>query len=326
MYSVKKYVFSAVFIVTCITAVTPTVSGMLLCCCTEENRDDHTQFIMQETTYDSPPNITRMNIEPTPEVDDNPPPYSDVAQNIVIAEEQPQQQTPITPRLQICTENPIVEAKKFFNEIETRYDINQRKKMAVIFDIDYTTLATSSKPYTVITLSQTQCQKYPAIPEMLELYKKTIDLGFQIFFVTSRSMQTILAPDDEYDYLDLTIDNLKEVGYTGYTTIIAMPRDIHQHCFIVKNSNLFAAQWKYSIRQQIHDNYNIEIIATFDDDPIVLDTKLWPYCTGQRFLISRPKAETNSYQNNQFSSPGGPALTSAMQHDGLSWYLDTQYS
>ena len=50
----------------------------------------------------------------------------------------------------------------------------------------------------------------PAVPANLDLYKKLVNLGFKIVFLTGRSET----------YRNITIENLKNVGYTTWEKLI----------------------------------------------------------------------------------------------------------
>ncbi|XP_050285959.1 acid phosphatase 1-like isoform X3 [Quercus robur] len=91
-----------------------------------------------------------------------------------------------------------------------------------VFDIDETTL--SNLPYYAqpevafgaVAYNSTAFNEWeakgiaPAVPANLDLYKKLVNLGFKIVFLTGRSET----------YRNITIENLKNVGYTTWEKLI----------------------------------------------------------------------------------------------------------
>jgi len=113
--------------------------------------------------------------------------------------------------------------------IESRYPgkVSRESRLAAVFDIDETALSN----WDVIAFCgfcsyPTQLQLYkdnlfsmahdPAITPVLELFNFARDKGFAVFFVTGR-------PKSQRD---MTIANLHEVGYSGWTDPIYMQDDV----------------------------------------------------------------------------------------------------
>jgi predicted secreted acid phosphatase len=97
--------------------------------------------------------------------------------------------------------------------------VTKEDKAAVVFDIDETSLsnwdAMSSCGFCAYSV---QSKLYsnahdPAIVPVLELYNSAKAKGLAVFFVTGR----------QEAQRQLTVDNLKEVGYSGWTDLIMQP-------------------------------------------------------------------------------------------------------
>jgi len=104
--------------------------------------------------------------------------------------------------------------------LETKFPNNyQNEKLAAVFDIDETSLSNWDVmaecgfcAYSVQTKLHPDPHG-PAIAPVLELYNLAKSKGIAVFFVTGR-------PEKQYQ---LTIDNLREAGYDGWTDLIMQP-------------------------------------------------------------------------------------------------------
>jgi predicted secreted acid phosphatase len=107
--------------------------------------------------------------------------------------------------------------------------LDKGAKLAVVFDIDETSLSNWDVMAACgFCLYTTQLQLYkdglfsvahdPAIVPVRELFDFAIERGFAVFFVTGR-------PKSQHD---LTVANLQEAGYSGWTDDIYMQPDVEQ--------------------------------------------------------------------------------------------------
>jgi predicted secreted acid phosphatase len=104
--------------------------------------------------------------------------------------------------------------------LETKYpNKSQNEKIAVVFDIDETTLSNWDVmaecgfcAYSVQTKLHPDPHG-PAIVPVLELYNFAKSRGIALFFITGRSEKQ----------RQLTINNLREVGYDGWIDLIMQP-------------------------------------------------------------------------------------------------------
>jgi predicted secreted acid phosphatase len=103
--------------------------------------------------------------------------------------------------------------------IETRFkDIRKDEKLAAVFDIDETSLSNWAAMQDCGFCSYNIQVKYPidhdpAITPVLELFNYAKERGIALFFVTGR-------PETQRQ---LTVDNLHEVGYSGWTDLYMQP-------------------------------------------------------------------------------------------------------
>jgi predicted secreted acid phosphatase len=107
--------------------------------------------------------------------------------------------------------------------IETEFsDKSQNEKLAVVFDIDETSLSNWDVmaecgfcAYNIQTKLHPDPHG-PAIAPVLELYNFVKSKGIAVFFITGR-------PDKQRE---LTISNLREVGYDGWADLIMQPNPV----------------------------------------------------------------------------------------------------
>lgn len=125
---------------------------------------------------------------------------------------------------------------------------------AIIFDIDDTALSNfefserckqSGEKFTTAFRQYVHEANAPAIPEVLEFYKKIVALDIKVIFLTYRHEK----------YAEYTAANLKSCGYTNY------------HGLILRSdaeTSLSAADYKQACRKRVtQDGY--AIIATIGD-------------------------------------------------------------
>lgn len=104
--------------------------------------------------------------------------------------------------------------------LETKFpDKSRNEKLAAVFDIDETSLSNWDVlaecgfcAYSIQTKLHPDPHG-PAIPPVLELYDFAKSKGIAVFFITGR-------PEKQRE---LTINNLREVGYDGWTDLIMQP-------------------------------------------------------------------------------------------------------
>lgn len=103
------------------------------------------------------------------------------------------------------------------------------KKLAIVFDIDETTLSNYSDmkrmnfggTLAAMTKAQDKAQD-PAIKPVFAFYRFAINHGVSVFFITGRKEANISE----------TVKNLKEVGYTKWNGLILKPNDYNKSSVI----------------------------------------------------------------------------------------------
>lgn len=146
-----------------------------------------------------------------------------------------------------------LDAKKYITQrIKQNNQTNHPQKLAVIFDIDETTLSNYPAMKELNfggTLQQLKnlCKKtLSPIAPALQLYQYLQQNKVAVFFVTGRQKPCQSA----------TITNLKRAGYTNWDGLYFKPSNYHQSSVI---------PYKASIRKLISEEQGYVIIATIGD-------------------------------------------------------------
>ncbi len=145
----------------------------------------------------------------------------------------------------------VAKARKFINFQVKRLQ-NKRHKIAIVLDIDETSLSNYSKMEARDFVADAEAihreilaGDSPAIEPMLSLYKEAQRQGVAIFFVTGRTESEKLA----------TIKNLKEAGYNKWSGLYMRPEKYSLNSIIP-----FKAQARRDIT-----NLGYTIIASIGD-------------------------------------------------------------
>jgi len=126
----------------------------------------------------------------------------------------------------------VVDAARDFLETRVR-EARKDEKLAAVFDIDETSLSNWDTMFDCGFCSyRTQLKLYPnakgsAIIPVLELFKFARSKGVAVFFVTGR-------PEKERPS---TIQNLTDVGYSGWTGLIMRPDGNQEPARLLKSRN-----------------------------------------------------------------------------------------
>lgn len=140
----------------------------------------------------------------------------------------------------------IADAKQKFSKIEIK------KNSVVIFDIDETALNNYDLAKMMdfgyvydLNKKWNEELKAPAIPQVKGLYEYLLDKGVSIIFLTGRN-------SNEYD---VTFENLIQVGYSEFDTLITQSKE---------DQKLKSQEFKSKVRNEL-TNKGYEIIGTVGD-------------------------------------------------------------
>jgi predicted secreted acid phosphatase len=146
----------------------------------------------------------------------------------------------------------VVEKARKYIKLQINRIQNKHKKLAIVLDIDETSLSNYSKleARSFIGDRETVHREImsggsPAIPPMLALYDEARKQGVAVFFVTGRTESEKMA----------TIKNLKEAGYKKWTGLYMRPDRYLQESII---------PFKTQARREISD-LGYTIIASIGD-------------------------------------------------------------
>lgn len=126
------------------------------------------------------------------------------------------------------TKSVVERARSYINHQIKRIN-NKRKKLAIVLDIDETSLSNYNKLEArnfigdrITIHREILAGGAPAIKPMLSLYNEARYNGIAVFFVTGRTVSEKFA----------TVKNLKEAGYRKWTGLYMRPDNYSKHSIV----------------------------------------------------------------------------------------------
>jgi predicted secreted acid phosphatase len=118
--------------------------------------------------------------------------------------------------------DPAIDYLKKRVEEESEKPANLRQKLAIVLDIDETSLSNlpeirtnENYGYNAAAFNHWILQaQAPAIKPVLKLYRTALERGVEVFFITGRRKMDVIAPGVYgSDFFDQTLKNLSQAGY-----------------------------------------------------------------------------------------------------------------